>query len=72
MFLILLTSAPQTWLVNNTPVARPAALDVDYGVPYGLCADGGAGVYERAYTRARAVVNCVNYSASYVELLGER
>ena len=41
-------------------LARPAAFDVDYGVPVGLCFETkpGSGVFARHWTKAVAQHDC--------------
>lgn len=50
----------------TTEYLRPAALDVDYGQPAGLCAEepGKAGVFTRHYSRAEITLDCNKWVAS--------
>lgn len=45
---------------------RPSALDVDYGVPLGLCREtaAGSGVFSRNWTKSEVTVDCNRYTAS--------
>ena len=45
--------------------ARPPALDLDYGVPLGLCAETGqgSGVFTREWTKSTVSVDCNTGSA---------
>lgn len=45
---------------NGTRFLRPAAFDVDYGRPLGLCAETrrGAGTFARAWSKASITVDC--------------
>ena len=49
---------------SNETYARPAAFDVDYGVPVGgqLCKETGpgSGVFEREYTKAHVQHDCAS------------
>ena len=42
---------------------RPPALDLDYGVPAGLCKETAAGVFEREWSMSTVTVNCNSYTS---------
>jgi hypothetical protein len=44
---------------------RPAALNVDYGVPTGLCAEtaSDSGVFVREWTKSTVTVDCIKYTS---------
>jgi hypothetical protein len=37
---------------------RPAALEVDYGEPLGLCTETSPGVFARAFTKLNVTLDC--------------
>lgn len=43
---------------------RPEALDLDYGVPTGLCKETAAGVFEREWSKSTVTVNCNAYTSA--------
>lgn len=42
---------------------RPQALDLDYGVPAGLCKETAAGVFEREWSTSTVTVDCNSYTS---------
>jgi len=48
------------------PFDRPAALDADYGVPQGFCAQTapGSGVWTREYSKATITLDCGRWEAT--------
>jgi hypothetical protein len=45
---------------KNQTYVRPAAFDVDYGVPFGLCSEvvGQAGLFRREWSKAEVEHDC--------------
>jgi hypothetical protein len=43
---------------------RPAAVDVDYGTPTGLCIEIRPGVFQREWTKSTALVDCNHFVGS--------
>merc|ERR1711879_574298 len=44
---------------------RPAALDLDYGVPLGLCKETSANssIFVREWSKSTVIVNCAEYTS---------
>jgi hypothetical protein len=62
-----------TWPFNPEPahgelppspngVPRPKEIDVDYGVPHGVCKKVGKGIFVRSWSKAEVKVDCGNFS----------
>ena len=69
----LLTRGPYAWLGHgwsgcSKQYERPAGLDVDYGVPHGLCVESanGSGVFTREWSKASVTLDCNTWSGSIV------
>lgn len=45
------------------PFTRPAALEADYGVPVGFCAESSPGVFTRKWTKAEIKLDCNDFTA---------
>ena len=64
-----------TWPFNAEPahgtlpplphgVPRPQALEVDYGIPMGICRETSAGVFERSWTKANVRLDCGRFEGT--------
>ena len=54
------------WLACSREYEYPEPLNADYGEPLGLCTEGPAGVFTRAWTRANVTMDCNTQTPSIV------
>ena len=51
-----------SWRGCDEPIFRPPELDLDYGVPLGLCAETAPGVFSRNFSRSTVTMDCASWT----------